>query len=472
MKKVIICFLISFLSKNFLYATSEISSEITTKSNYKTYKNHKEEISKIKGGYIAVSPFSNDTEINWAKRFNIVELGGIDDEHITHKLLKNRKLYSIEHRIGYDWMPAFYYYTSSKNRHYVDWLYKNRKTLTLNPNGPFPHCKESGYNWCKDYYYNYGDKKVFNSRIDDLISNMKKKGFNGLFFDWASGGFILSKEYSSMKKYFQKLNPKKNYFKIIGNFYKTLKNRKIFIITNQAFRKEKYLLKYVTYDMTESYITTDTNKKIRIQIVGEGWKNNIKTTNYYPIYKNSHTIKDSLHFINLLTRYKRKYKKWGFKNFIYMNYIAPQYKRIYESFPLYKMVEPKNAIYFSYAMAKLTNNLVYAEIPQNKKLEKDNIYFYNLGKPIGKNYKKLGSLDMYVRFYTKGFVLASEAYKKTKYIKLISSYLPNERYIYDAYDKIWIKSKKHTVTLKIRFQKDTFTKKVLPTGRVYLYSKD
>ncbi len=470
--RIVLFLMISFLSSTLLFALQPISSKIVSKEQYKVYRKHKGKVTHKKGEYTIISLFSNDNEIEWAKMFDMVEMGGVDDMNIKKNTLKNKQLLSINRRIGYNWMPAFYYYTKSKNRDFVDWVYNNRQRTTLNPNGPFLHCKKNGYDWCRDYYYNYGDKELFKKRVEDLIYDMRSKGFNALFFDWASGSFLLSKEYAKMRKNFQKLNPNKNYFELIGNFYKTLKNNGVFIVTNQAFRKEKYLLKYVNYDMTESYTTTDTTKKIKIQIAGVGWRDSIKTTNYYPIYKNSKTIKDSLHFMDILDSYKKKYKKYGFKNFIYMNYIAPRYKRVYESFPLYKEVKPKNAIYYSYATAKLSNNLVYAEIPENRALERDEIYFYDLGKPLGKKYKKLDAINAYVRFFSNGFVLSSEAYSKTKYIKIDSRYIPANRYIYDAYDNVWMKSNNHSLVIKISYIKDEFTKKSLPAGRVFLYQKD
>ncbi len=462
-------FLYIFLVLGTLYAKEQISSALTDKNHYKIYKDHEGKVDIKKGDYLIMSLFSNQGEENWAKNFNIVEMGGVDDNHVTPKLLQKKGVLGIKRRLGYDWMPAFYYYTSGKNRDFVDWIYKNRKKATLNPNGPFLHCKKHHYDWCKDYYYNYGYKILFDKRVDDLIADIKLRGFNGVFFDWASGGFILEDDYKGMKEYFQKLNPQKNYFELIGDFYKTLKKRGVFVVTNQAFRKEKYLLKYTTYDMTESYITTDVYKKMRIQIEGKGWLDGIKVTNYYPIYKNSKTIKDSLHFIDVLTNFKNKYKKYGLKNFIYMNYIAPRYEKVYETFPLYKEVKPKNAIYFSYAMAKLTDNLVYAEIPNNRELERDRIYFYDLGKPLGKSYKRLKDKDIYVRFYTKGFVVASEAYKKDIYLNIKSPYIPSKHFIFDAFNSCWLKSKDNEVTIKLSYQKDSFSKRYLPLGRVYLY---
>lgn len=466
---IFLVFLFQGFSKD---ANVDFYSEVVSKEEYKIVSKNETRDLKIqkKRGDFATGSIFRDDEINWAKRFNIAELGGIDDEHITYELSQEKKVLDISHHIAYDWMPAFYYYVSGKNREFISYLYEHRSQTTLNPNGPYPHCKKHHYDWCQDYYYNLGSKDVLKRRVDDLIMNMKRKGFNGIFFDWASGGYILEKEYKPMYENFKKLNPNKDYFKVVSNLYKTLKEKGIFFITNQAFRKDSYLLPYITYDMTESYITTDEKINKKIQIKDIGWVDKIPVTNYYPIYKNSNSLKDSLHFIDLLTKLKEKYKKYGFKNFIYMNYLAPKLKKT-QIPSLYEMEKPKNGIYFSYAMAKLTDNIVYAEVPFDRKLERDDVYFYNLGKPLGNNYLKLNAIDAYVRFYQNGFVLASEGYSDKKYIKIFSSFIPDGKFIYDAYNQIWIKSKQQSVVIRLDFQKDTFSNKPLPLGRVFLYAK-
>ena len=475
MKKLLAFFyIILFLSLGntlLLCSTIKRNSFIVPKNKYHILEKNQTanfEIATKAGDYATGSIFGDSDEINWIKKFNIAELGGIDDHHITHQILQKKGIFKIKHHIAYDWMPAFYYYTEGKNRKFIHHLYKNRDKTTLNPKGPYIHCKENNYNWCQDYYYNFGDQAVLDAKINDLITNMKKKGFNGLFFDWASGGYILDKEYKTVYENFKKLNPKKDYFRMVGNFYKKLKERGIFVVTNQAFRKDAYLLPYISYDMTESYITTDKEIAKKIQIKNKGWVDKIPVTNYFPIYENSKSIKDSLQFIDLLTKYKKKYKKYGFKNFIYLNYLAPKFKKT-QSPSLYEMQKPKNGIYFSYAMAKLTDNFVYAEVPYDHKLERDDVYFYNLARPLGKYYIKLDAIDGYVRFYQNGFVLVSKGYSNQKYLKIISSFIPNNRPIYDAYNKTWIKSKKNSAVVKLDFQKDTFTTKPLPLGRVFLY---
>jgi len=373
---------------------------------------------KMKKGDYVTADIYDKNQVKWAKKFKIADIGGIDDENINSKMLPNNIT------LGYDWFPAFYFVLDAKNNNFVKWLYKNRYKTTLNPNGPFLHCKEMNYNWCKDYYYNFGDKKVIDKKITWLIQNMKKRGYKGLFFDWASGIYILENEYKPIYKNFKKLNPNKDYFSQIDLFYKKLKKRGVFFVTNQAFRVPHHL-KYISYDMAESFITTD--KKVNGKIV----------TDYYPI--DSKTLKSTFEYLNMLSEYRKKYKKYGFKNFILLNYLGAEYKNN-------KKVKPKNGIYFAYAMAKLFDFIEYSEVDENRSLEQDEIYFYDLGKSLGK-YKEIQK-GIWIKNYQNGFVLVSKALKNDKIIELKQKY-------YDLYHKKWIKK------IELHHQN-------IPLGRVYL----
>lgn len=473
MKPILLLCASIFLYHISVFASSaEVGSHLVSRNEFHTLDSSKTasfKIDKKKGEFAMASFFGEPSELQWAKQFGIVELGGVDDKRMSYKNIEKAGLLSIEHRLGYDWMPAFYYYLSGENRSIVDWLYRNKKSTTLNPNGPFLHCEENHYDWCHDYYYNLGNQEVFNKKIEQLQADMKSSGLNGLFFDWADGGYIDEAKHKTILDNFKRLNPHKNYYEIVGDLYKKLKELGIFFITNQAFRQEEYLLPHVKYDMTESYITSTKDEKRSIQIEGKGWVENIQTTNYFPIYTNSKTIDDSIKYIDLLTTYKQKYKNDGFMNFIYLNYLGPKYEALYPSSKVYRLSEPKNGIYYGYAMGKLTDNIVYAQVLYDAKLEKDDIYFYDLGKPLGKSYEKVGAVHGYIRFFTKGFVLVSSPYTGERYLKISSKWLDKKSLIYDAYTKSWIKGFRGGVTVKLEYEKDGLDNMPLPLGRVYLY---
>ncbi len=463
-KSFLTCGVCSVLVSNILYANTLSRSNLVSSSQYIPIELNKT-LHYKKGEYATGVPFSKEYDKSWIEKFKIVQVGGVNDADISSKVLKDKGVLNSTYHIGYDWMPAFYNYTSGVNRPFVVDIVNHKKSMTLNPNGPFIHCKRNGYDWCEDYYYNYFDSTTFDARVNELVKAIHEKGYNGVFFDWGSTKFLSEPENKQMYQFVATHYPHQSYLEQIKSFYSELQKRGVFIVTNQAFRDDS-LLASVDYDMTESYITTI--KKLKKSIILED-KNvtMVDVTRYYPIYANSHTIDDSLSFINLLESYKKKYKKDGFKNFIYMNYLAPKYIEVLPN--RYKETEPKNAIYYGYAMGKLTDSIVYGEVQQNRTLEKDDIYFYDLGKSLGDTYQKLEALHGYIRFYEKGFVLVSSAYTKSIYLHIKSDYIIKVKSIFDTYNQQWLKNTKKGVTVKLDFEKNSFSKETLPLGRVYLY---
>ena len=455
----------------YLYASSVLTSLVSKNEFHLLEKSETANLKLVKQkGEFAMAALSNkESELVWSRQFHIVEFGDINDRSIDADKIRKAGLTSIEHRLGYDWMPAFYYYPTVKNAPFSQWIYDNRKKMTLNPDGPFPHCIENHYDWGQEYYYNLANQELMSKRAKQLQIDMKRSGLNGLFFDWADGGYIEEPEYKKMLQNFKDFNSTKNYYDLIGDFYKSLRESGIFFITNQAFRKNKYLLPNVTYDMTESYITSVKKVKIPIQIENQGWVDSIETTNYFPIFTDSKTIDDSIKEIDILTAYKEQYKKFGFKNFIYLNYLGPKYELLYPSSKVYHLSKPKNGIYYSYAMGKLTNNIVYAQVPYDTSLERDDVYFYDLAKPLDKSYVKVDAIHGYIRFFTKGFVLVSSPNSGVKYLKISSKWLKPNALIYDVYTNQWLHCLKKEVVVKLKYEKDTLDGKPLPLGRVYLY---
>ncbi|NPA45246.1 MAG: hypothetical protein GXO49_06920, partial [Chlorobi bacterium] len=81
------------------------------------------------GDYVTANVF-NENSVNWAKKFKIAEIGGIDDKKIKPWMLNEFKNTII---LGYDWMPAIMKYFYSNSPYYE--LIKPQ--YILNPNGPF-----------------------------------------------------------------------------------------------------------------------------------------------------------------------------------------------------------------------------------------------------------------------------------------------------------------------------------------------
>ena len=462
----------SFLFYSCLYALEDPSKfTLVDKNSYHTLSKEQSKLLKLrmKKGDLAIgSVYGDDKSIEWSNRFTMVELGGLDDKEITEQTFSQKKLLGITYKLGYDWMPAGYYYLNGQNSKIMSWLFENRYDTTLNPEGPFVHCKNNNYDWCQDFYYNLGSTEVIIRRVEDIKENIISKKFDGVFFDWASGRYLYDSEYKLLLENFKQKNSNEEYLEQVAEFYKQLRAKGIFVVTNQAFRADEYLLKYIQYDMTESYITTVRNTNYNIK-TDQGLIKNMQISDYYPASKDDMNISDTLTLIDRLDSYRLKYTKDGFKNFIYLNYLSPEYERVVGHPDLYKVKKPRNGIFFGYAMAKLRDNFVYAQVPYDARLERDELYFYDLGEVLGKSYTCINIVNGYIRFYTKGFVLASSALQKDQYLHIESSLIPKGKKIYDLYNAVWINQNNKSATVKLHSIEDGFTGKPLPLGRVFLY---
>ncbi len=418
-------------------------------------------LSVEKGDYATLDV--DHPSFSWASRFSLVEAGGPGDlpEGFLSKLRsRGTKV------IFYRWFPADYHYINGKDNPLMKWAYRNRDFATLNPQGPFPHCEENGYDWCQDYYFDLGNaqvKKRFANYLKDFLTSGQ---YDGIFFDWASGLFITEEVYSPMRETFRVRHPETSYLRAVADTYRLLRNEVAegIIVTNQGFRNPT-VLTYVDYDMAESYGTgSDYSGKV-LRVEGRGVVS-VPQTVYYPVSPDplKGSLKDSLLHLDYLWRLKIK-MAGRLKNFIYINYAAPEFE---ETSPgLYKAIPPRNAIFFGFCLAKLRGFLSYTEVPFNRTLEKVDIYFYDLGKPLGDSYKKIGK--GFVRYYTGGLVVVGEWEKPLK-LCLTSSFLRENSLVYDLYRKTWAgRIKGHSICVKIEPELDSLRAKPAPSGRFFLY---
>ncbi len=409
--------------------------------------------------------------LKWLARFDIVEIGGVGDsarpETITF-LKKN----GVSEVLCYDWMPAVYYYLSGENYPFTNWVYKNRNETTLNPDGPFPHTESMGYDFAREYYLDFGNPAVISKRVSFTENFLKKHFYTGVFWDWAPGIFIDEPEYSQIKSNFTRKHPSLNYKTVVGTFYDSLKRKLLpdgyIIFTNQGYRNAKNVLPYTNYDMAESYITgtSDTTQRIETENYGTI---DVPYTMYFPVSEEGkETFNDTLYYLNYVENLVKRYGSKDFKKFVFMNYAAPEF--VFDrSIGKYIAEPPRKAIYLSFATAKLVGETAYLGVPFDSRLEKDEVYFANLGKPLGKTFTKNEKENYAVRFYENGFVLVYFGQSIEQKIRLSSKFLPANKYCYDLFSGNLFKACNHSVEVTVRTEKDTYSGKTIPAGRVVMY---
>ena len=427
-----------------------------------------------RGEYATGRVYGDNKEMEWLSKFDMVHAGSIE-EPLSENKIEYLRENGVKYLIFDDWLPAGYYYLEGNNTDFMKWIYLHRNDATLNPEGPFPHCEEEGYTWMHDYYFDFGNNEVIKKRADYIKNGIEKYGYDGIFFDWGNGLFLEEPQYREINATWHKRHPSMDYSYAASSFLKTLRDYcpGIKIINNQGFREAHYYLPALDYDMTESYITDYGFYGKKLYVEGEGLIE-VPQTIYYPVSMDEFngSINDTVYYMNYLESLKNEYGGSDFKHFIYMNYAAPEFHytgRKENGHDVYAPAIPKNAIYYGYAMAKLVGEIEYTEVPWNHTYERCNVYFYDIGKPIGNNYTKIG--NAFVRYYTNGFVIAGE-WNGRSTITLSSKYIPSNTNIYDAFESKWSRSEEHSITITINPQIDELTGRMAPCGRVFVYERN
>lgn len=425
-----------------------------------------------RGEYVTGLTDATDEDLAWMARFDVVHVGGLADP-LSPTLMAELRAAGVRTILAYEWMPAGYHYTDgSGDDPLMTWAYTHRPTATLNPDGPFPHCTESGYDWCEDYYYDLGNPEVVSRRVGYLLEEAKRLGYDGLFFDWASGRFIYEPDYGPISRTYRSRHPDRPYVQAVADFYAALRNAApdLIVQTNQGFREAERLLPLVEYDMAESYITDYDYFSRTLYVQGRGMIT-VPQTIYYPLSddpSNGH-LTDTLDYLDYLTAIDDAHAGPRFRGTVYMNYVAPDYVttgQTISGYEVYTATVPRNAIYFAYAVSKLASQIAYTEVPVDHRLERDQVYFFDLGSPLGETYER--AADGYVRFYNLGLVLVGEWQSETE-VTLHSPYIPPNVPVYDAFERTWLTTGPGVLTVTVRPRPDPLTGRMAPSGRVYLY---
>jgi len=421
-----------------------------------------------RGVYATADP-GDPTAADWAGHFLVVEGGDLFGPGDFRAALRDRGTRAL----GYVWMPAGYHYTDGgEDRPFMQWVVDHRDRATLNPDGPYPHCKAMGYDWCQDYYFDLADAETRARRVDELKKALADA--DGVFFDWGPGVYIREDAYADMKRTFEDRHPGKTYLAAVGGFYRDLRaalpEAKL-IVSNQGFRNPENVLPHVDYDMTESYATDEDDLGRRLYLKGQGEKD-VPSTIYYPVSDDFRQgqITDTFYYLDYLAELEKEYAGPRFKGYIYMNYAAPDFEAVGQTAdgtPIYVARPPKNAIFYGYAIARLKGWTAYTEVPFDHRLERLDLYFADLGRPLGDHDEDHGAYRL--RFYSQGFVLAG-AWDHPTELRIQSPHLQDGP-VFDLYEKRWRRVRNHALTIALRPVPDPVTGGLAPLGRVFVYPR-
>ncbi|WP_457637107.1 hypothetical protein [Oceanithermus sp.] len=429
-------------------------------------------------GLFATSALPLDAEqLAWAARFALVETGDLGEPADPDVAELRRRGVGV---LLYEWMPAGYHYTDGgPDAPFMRWVYADRDNLTLNPDGPFPHCTAAGYDWCEDYYYDLALPELRERRAAYIAENLAAAEAAGVFFDWGPGVFIEEDAYASMRETFAARHPGGDYLAAVGEFYAGLRAalpEARLIVSNQGFRNAERVLPHVDLDMTESYGTGEEYLGRRLYLEGRGWTE-VPSTIYYPVSEDyrSGSLRDTLYWLYELDRLADRWAGPRFRGFVYMNYAAPEFEAVgalADGTPVYAPRPPRNAVFFGYALPLLKGWTGYTETPWDHAYERGfDLYFADLGAPLEEDYLEIasGSGSVYLRCYENGIAVVGEGERAGR-LELDAPCIREGR-VFDLYAENWLEAAPGRLEVAVEATTDEVTGRAAPWGRVFVYAR-
>jgi hypothetical protein len=232
------------------------------------------------------------------------------------------------------------------------------------------------------------------------------------------------------------------------------------IFTNQGYRTPHAYLPIADYDLSESLMTSYAwGEVIKILVEGEGLVEKQET--FYRPWEQLKRIMDSIEAD--VKRHNPAVK------LLHLNYVNPLYRptgrmEIVEGkvYPVFRKELNRPAIYYGYVAAKLWGHESYSP-SDGIRFSQDEIYFTDLGKPLGEGYEERDGLVR--RYYEKGVVVLNPAEMGTT-ADLRSPFIPPQtKGLWDCYEGKAVEG--FTVTIEPTVS--LASGRSYPAGRVYLY---
>lgn len=399
------------------------------------------------------APRLTEQELAWFRRFQIVVPGAVlPSPQILELKRGGTKLFF------YHWLTGFYLDGrpgKPRDGSWESFVYHTRPGWLLNPNQPDAGPDGQG----RAYYYDPCHPDLQLAWARQLSQRLQSSSYDGIFFDLV-GSFSLPPHLQAVYK---ARHPDTPYDQALSGALRALKRMRpeALIFTNQGYRTPQAYLPLADYDLSESLMTSYAwGEVIKLFVEGEGLVEKQET--YYRPWEELERIIDSIEA-------DVKQHNPAVKLF-HLNYVNPLYRPTGKteivagkSYPVFRKELDRPAIYYGYAAAKLWGRESYSQSLEGIRFSRDEIYFADLGKPLGEGYEERGG--MVRRYYEKGVValIPSEAGKTAD---LGSPFIPSRvKGLWDCYRGKAVEG--FTVTLEPTVS--SASGHSYPAGGVYLY---
>jgi hypothetical protein len=359
----------------------------------------------------------------------------------------------------YHWLTGFYHDRGpSKTDRGFSWesfeLGAHPEWL-LNPERPAAGPDGRG----RAFYYDPNHAGLRNARARKLGQALLHSAYDGVFFDLVGSPHVPA---DLQKVYFAR-HPDGSYDEDLSGFIKALKKSSpgSLIFTNQGYRKPSFYLPRADYDLSESLMTSYAwGEPIGGYIEGKGIVRGRET--FYRAWAELKALVDGI--AAHVKQYNPRVKIY------HLNYVNPIYRptgriAIIEGakYPVFREELDRPAIYYGYAASKLWGHESYSPVTDGMDFGHDDIYFADLGQPLGESYEERDGLVR--RYYENGLVALNPALAlRTADIR--SGFIPARvKGLWDCYEGKPIRGFRVTLEPTV----SSASGRAYPAGRVYLY---
>ena len=400
-------------------------------------------------------------EMAWYSRFDVVVTGDfLPAEQVKELNAAGCRL------LYYEWLVAFYQPAEGPENSWEKMVLEEHREWLLNPDkGLLGH---AGSKETPAYYFDPAVGDMCVSRVRHIIEKVREHGYAGVFFDTTGFGSV----HPDAQAIFTARHPSAKYDYYIGRFLSALRRgaRDIVIFTNQGYRNHRYYLPYADYDLTESYMTTAGGPTGQVYVAEKG-PETVTETYVHPWY-NAHNLWDSVsHYCRVLINDPLRANSYR-TQIRHLNYGQPRYERTGDwavkdgkRCETWTTTLDREALHYGVAAALLMGQSSYYEVQPG--IPADEVYFVDLGKPVGSRPLYDARLRMALRVFDNGFAVVNDSGRRAA-LPLSAVRMPRDvTGLWDVFRQEEVEGFDRNGSLPIPPSRYEATDRTTASGRVY-----
>lgn len=402
-------------------------------------------------------------QMKWFTRFNVVCPGDyLPAEQVRQFRAAGSKL------VRYEWSVAFGVSENYPKDAWQRWVLAEHPDWLINTKGLFGYAGPSDQ---PAYYYDVSNPDFRRWWVERLVREAKEHDYQGFFFDTTTFDSV----HPDAQAMFRAKHPGVDYNECARMFFAELRKAapNVIIFPNQGYRDHVHFLPDADYDLSESYMTTGGGPTAEVYVEGKGMTK-VTETLVHRWYHPGHLWWSVCYFCDVLI--DRPHAEHGYRaKMCHLNYGQPRYE------PTGKTVEvngkqetvfrpnpvDREAMYYAMAGALLMGQTSYYSV--DDVLPVDDVYFVDMGKPLGNTYFHDRTRGLVWRLYENGIVAANDGDSDAA-ISFTPAQIPRDvKGLYDVYTGRDVKGFADSLTVHVPISRYVATSRTASSGRIFVY---